>query len=562
MSLNEAASPDPRDWLKVIAVTLAVACGITALLMFDAACTRQEDEARPDYDPLAYAQQHDTVDNPEATVPSMCYTKTAGVSNPCWTCHTDSRSPNEQGDFGLQEQYSFSEFALTNRWDNLFADRSAKAAAITDEEALAYVRGDNYTPLVKALKHFKDYPGYRPDLDFEKGFDDDGFAKDGSRWRALRYKPFLGTFWPTNGSTDDVFIRLPAKFEQNAQGQYSRDIAKLNYAILEAAMCADPAVPNHQNSNLTRQVESVNEGAGDLDLDASGAIGGAIAVINGLPSRFVGGAAGVLLERYKYPENIEFLHSVRYIDPDTPSMIAKRMKELRYAKKVRYLDGWGLQRAYEKEANEKQEGVLPFFAGGPEVGLVNAFGWQLQGFIEDEKGRLRLQSRQEQYFCMGCHSAIGVTVDQTFSFARKLPGKDGWAYQDIRNMHDAPQAGHADPEVLTYFRRVKGGDEFRANDEILARFFPNGVLNETEVRRAAKGGDKDLAWLLAPSRARALTLNKAYMALVRDQKFEFGRDTLPSPPQNVHQSIANGDTGLPAAGLVFPDGKLWVDWSR
>lgn len=115
MSLNEAASPDPRDWLKVIAVTLAVACGITALLMFDAACTRQEDGTRPDYDPLAYAQLHDTVDNPEATVPSMCYTKTAGVSNPCWTCHTDSRSPNEQGDFGLQEQYSFSEFALTNR---------------------------------------------------------------------------------------------------------------------------------------------------------------------------------------------------------------------------------------------------------------------------------------------------------------------------------------------------------------------------------------------------------------------------------------------------------------
>jgi hypothetical protein len=58
------------------------------------------------------------------------------------------------------------------------------------------------------------------------------------------------------------------------------------------------------------------------------------------------------------------------------------------------------------------------------VGLLNDFGWQLQGFIEDAEGRLRLQTQEEHLFCMGCHSNIGVTVDQTFSFPRKVPGKE------------------------------------------------------------------------------------------------------------------------------------------
>ena len=77
-------------------------------------------------------------------------------------------------------------------------------------------------------------------------------------------------------------------------------------------------------------------------------------------------------------------------------------------------------------------------------------------------------------------------------------GAAGWRHQDLRGLQDHPQAGHAEPEVLTYFRRVGGGDELRANTEILARFFPGGKLDEIEVRRAAPGGDRDLAWLLAP----------------------------------------------------------------
>ena len=39
-------------------------------------------------------------------------------------------------------------------------------------------------------------------------------------------------------------------------------------------------------------------------------------------------------------------------------------------------------------------------------------------------------------------------------------------------------------------------------------------------------------------------------------------DTLLAPPANVHSDIRNGETELGRAGLLFNDGKLWLDWSR
>ena len=156
---------------------------------------------RAAYDPVKFAEASigRTV-NYEAVVPAMCYTKTGGVSNACYACHVASAWPNQMDDFALQEEYAFSDFALTNRWSNLFEDRRSEIAAIGDAEALAYVREDNYVALREALVAHTTYPGYIPDLDFDAGFDVLGFARDGSGWRALRYKPFVGTFWPTNGS--------------------------------------------------------------------------------------------------------------------------------------------------------------------------------------------------------------------------------------------------------------------------------------------------------------------------------------------------------------------------
>ena len=511
------------------------------------------------YDPLAIARESiGKTENFEAVVPSQCYTKTDGVANPCWTCHTQPQGENYQRDWHLQEVYSFSDFALTNRWKNLFVDRSATIATISDAETLSYIRTDNYTPLRLALTGRPGFPGYVPDLDLTQGFDDEGFAKDGSGWRAIRYKPFLGTFWPTNGNTDDVMIRLPRIFQTDRQGNISREIYKVNLALLEAAIAVAPTTPPDK---LDRLVEPVSEITAGVDFDGDGQLISQVTRIRKLPTHYRGGASPIAVSRYRYPEGTEFLHTVRYIDPEKPTLLSARMKEVRYARKRMWLDDWALLRAYEKELLDKEEGKLPTFKGSPFVGLQNDFGWQLQGFIEDAQGRLRLQTEEEHRFCMGCHSTVGVTVDQTFAFARKVPGVEGWRHQDLRGIRDVPQAGHAAPEILTYFRRVTGGDEFRANEEVLHRFFPSGMLDEPTVRRAAAGGDQDITFLVAPSRRRALQLNKAYIALVREQTFAQGRDTLLAPPRNVHDKIDNGSTDLGKSGRVYFDGQLWLDWT-
>jgi hypothetical protein len=522
-----------------------------------------------DYDPLAAARDSiGKTKNLEASVPSMCYTKTDGTHNPCWTCHTTSHGSNPLADWELQQEYSFSDTAKTNHWQNLFTGRAAEMAAIDDKEILSYIRQDNYTPLRRALSTARNaspggsgkvpaYEGYVPDLDFEQGFDENGFARDGSEWRAIRYKPFPGTFWPTNGSTDDVFIRLPASFRSTVDGQASRAIYAMNLAILEAAIAADP---RNSDAAIDREVEPQDEPSAGVDLDGDGVLSAGVTRIRKLPKNYAGQAHAVAVRRYTYPQGVEFLHSVRYVDPDHPALRSARMKELRYSRKVQELDTWALLRAYEKEHDEKDEGHLPVYAGSPLSGLRNAFGWQLQGFIEDAEGRLRLQTEEEHRFCMGCHSGIGVTVDQTFAFARKVPGREGFRHQDIRGIADVPQVGHHEPETLVYFRRTGAGDELRENREILDRFFPGGVLNETEVLRAAPGGDRDIVHLVAPSRERALLLDKAYLALVRSQRFDLGRDALPAPAAHVHARIDNGSTGLEESRRVYPDGRMQLDW--
>ena len=114
--------------------------------------------------------------------------------------------------------------------------------------------------------------------------------------------------------------------------------------------------------------------------------------------------------------------------------------------------------------------------------------------------------------------------------------------------------------ALFRLRRAGAADEFRANTEMLERLFPGGRLDEETVRRAAPGGDRDLAWLIAPSRARALLLDKASMAITREQSFEKGRDPTIRPLRNVHRRITDTATGLGEAGRVHRDGRLWLRW--
>jgi len=525
------------------------------------------------FDPLAVAAASigKTV-NPLALIPPMCYTKTDGVSNVCWVCHTEPVQPNGMDDAVLQETYDFPTTAATNRWGNLFRDRTREIAAITDAEALAYVRQDNYTPLREALAAGGGNAAYRPDLDFAAGFDEEGFARDGSGWRAFRYKPFPGAFWPTNGSTDDVMVRLPPCFRRDRDGRDSREVYRINLAILEAAIGVAPEAPD---AALDRAIEPVEETLAGVDLDGDGRVAGRASRLHALPRFYVGGAHDVPVHRHLYPEGTEFLHSVRYVDPDAPAMRATRMKELRYSRKETgfapdelakiYADLMAAEEAERaEEAAEGEEGEeedYPGFEGLPHMGYANGFGWRLQGFIEDERGRLRLQTEEEHLFCMGCHTGVGVTVDFTFAMARKVPGAEGWRHQDLGGIPDAPLAGHPEPEVLEYFRRANGGDEFRANAELLDRFFPGGRLDEQAVRRAAPGGDRDLAWLLGPSPTRALALDKAYMSIVREQRFDLGRDPVALPLVNVHREVRKGEsTGLKEAGRIYLDGRLWLDW--
>jgi len=562
------ASPSPTAPLAALPLFAALAIGGAAALF---ACgpgsdgvpmtTTPTTTPTATYDPLAFAASRaGAVANLEASIPPLCYTKTHGTSNPCWACHTHPRAPNQLEDADLQEAYAFSDVGLENHWTNLFVDRRPAIAATTDEALLGWIRTDNYAPLRAALAGRVGYPGWVPDVDLTAGFDADGFAKDGSGWRALRYAPFVGTFWPTNGSSDDVFVRLPRTFRVDAAGVPSPALERANYAILEAAVAGDP---RQGDRDVVRHVGPVDETAAALDLDGDGRVGGVVDTLRGLPATYVGGAAAVPVKRRELPEGLAFLHTVRYVDPDAPDLRSTRMKEVRYMVKGDDLDAWARNRAYEKELAEKEEGRVPVYRGAADVGLANAFGWRLQGFIEDAEGRLRLQTDEETRFCMGCHTSIGVTVDGTFSLARKVPGAAGWRTQDLRGLVDRPQVGHAEPEALTYLRRVRGGDELRANDEMLARFFPSGVLAEAEVRRAAAGGDRDLAWLLTPSRGRALALGKAYLAVVREQSFVRGRDAVLAPATNVHRRIeGNGETQLGAAGLVFRDGTLFLDHDR
>jgi hypothetical protein len=512
--------------------------------------------------PLAYAAaKAGVVGNVEAAVPPMCYTRTGGASNPCWVCHTRGVGRTSLDDSELQREYAFSEAALENHWRNLFADRRPFIAGVSDDEILRWVRTDNYAPLRAVMAALPaSYSGFRPDLDLARGFDEHGLARDGSGWRAVRFQPFPGAFWPTNGSASDVFLRLPDSFRRAADGAPSAEIYRLNLSLVEVAI----SIEDYRTKAIDREIEPVDERLLGADLDGDGALRAGTVRARRLPRTYAGAAARVAVVAQAFPRGTELLHSVRYLDPAAPSAMAARLKELRYMRKIEDPDDWGRQRAYAEEAEDKAAGKLPVYQGDPEVGLITPWGWQLQGYIEDAAGALRVQTAEEHRYCMGCHGHLGVTIDQTFSFARKVPGAAGWRHQDLRGLQDRPQIGHAAPELVTYFARVGGGDELRANEELLGRFVPGGKLAEAELRRAAAGGDRDLAWALLPTRARALALDKAYLAIVREQSFVRGRDAMLAPATRVHERVAEPGTGLGEAGpphaRVHRDGRLQLDW--
>jgi hypothetical protein len=489
--------------------------------------------------------------NAEAIIPPMCYTRTEGRHNPCYVCHQDQLPgrPNRMNDADLQQAYSFSELGTQNHWRNLFEDRSARVAAISDAEIVAWVSQDNYSELAPRLRA-EGFAGFVPDLTnlalAAGAFDAEGFARDGSHWVAFNYKPLPSTFWPTNGATDDVMIRLPAPYRETAEGVYARDVYEANLAILEARI-----------KGLSRvSVHSVDEKAVGTDLDGDGELG-VIAEISRVSS-FVGAASKHFTLPHLYPLDTEFLHSVRYVGVDEAGNIhvPPRMKELRYMRKRFMLTSHQLIEAYRQEGYDKELGRLPGYVDREQYGLDNEMGWLVSGFIEDRHGRLRFNTYEENLFCMGCHTSIGSTIDNTFSFARKVDGAEGWGYIELRGMPDAPNQGETRGEIATYLERAGGGGEFRSNPEMEARWFSAGAADAEKLAKA-----RDVYDLITPSRERALELNKAYRVIVSDQDFIYGRDATVAPPPNVYEAVDNAKSPtLPRQFIYAWDIRL--DWAN
>jgi hypothetical protein len=494
--------------------------------------------------------------NEEAPIPSQCYTKTEGSNNPCYTCHqtynaseSDSYRNNLRNDGVNQGLYNFSDEGEINSWKNLFVNREPWIKKISDEQIEKYIDQDNYSKLPGKLKE-AGWQGFIPDLKnynlSKEAFNNKGIAKDGSAWVAFNYKPFPGTFWPTNGATDDVLIRLSAEFRQ-LNGEYNEDIYIINLSLVEMSIkqLAEVDIFSADEIQINR----------DLNLDGKLSAGVELLLAQ---ENFVGDAHNIKVPRQQYPVNTEIMHSVRYvgIDENGETYIPQRMKELRYMTKTQLLNDSAIDSAYRRERKEKLDEQLPNYISVKDRGFNNKFGWLIQGYIEDYDGELRPQSHEETFYCMGCHSAIGTTIDQTFAFPRKVTGRAGWGYIDLKGMKDAPSKGQPEGEILQYLQINGGGSEFRENMEMHSKWYKaDGTVDKEKVKKA------DVYALITPSKQRAYAMNKAYTEIVRTQSFIHGRDVNITPAVNVHKTIDESVAPLkPEYQLKGWDIRL--DWSN
>jgi len=515
------------------------------------------------------------LNNPAAYLVPQCYVKTVDEQgqghNPCYICHTQNTVPNYLDDSGLQLEITLPDPASKNHWLNLFKDRRQEISRISDEQILNYVNTSNYLDdngqLILAdriqqnlaqwdVNQNGQWDGYVPDLYFN--FDADGFdhTPNGaySGWRTFAYYPLPGAFMPTNGSMDDVLIRLPERFQQNENGQFDLAVYKTNLAIVEALI---------KRQDIA--IEPVDEQKFRVDLDKDGRLALANKVtFDWAPKekRFMSyvGQAGVLFAQGEeplaaglYPVGTEFLHSVRYLTVSTEQRvtIAPRMKELRYAQKKwwrTYFDNRVIADNETKERHDFPARTKTIY-GTPETGVENLQGWVLQGFIEETDGQLRPQTYEEHAFCLGCHGGLGVTTDTTFAFARKFDdasfrrGWYHWEEKDLAGVPDPMRASDGQPEYATYLFANKAGNAFRNNREVQTAFF---MANNEPNTQAMQSLQQDITQLLIPSPARALLLNKAYKVIVNEQSYILGRDPVVTPLfDTVFTEMQNGDeTGL------------------
>ncbi|WP_156879108.1 hypothetical protein [Oceanobacter kriegii] len=558
-------------WTAVAAASL-IASAHHSLAATNIASTAPTDTASAHSVPAVGSFAADISDNTFAYIPPQCFTDPVdtdgSVKNPCYACHTMSKTPNFFNDIDVQLAYAFPENATTNRWLNMFADRSEFIEKTSDASMLNYVREDNYfdekgriqlaETLAKPPQQWDrnsngQWDGYTPDVWFN--FDSEGFdrtpAGDYSGWRVFAYYPFEGTFFPTNGSTDDVMIRLAPAFQQTEEGKFDLTTYKVNLAIVEAMVKAESIA-----------ISAVDENRFGVDLDKDGKLGEARQVTYDwapLEKRFMSyvGLArqqlqqgDVHLAKGLYPEGTEFVHSVRYLDvQDGQVTMAKRMKELRYSQKQSWRNYYKLRQIVNKEIKERHDfpDRQKTVFGNMEEGMVAQYGWRYQGFIEDAEGALRPQNYEETLFCMGCHGNIGAQTDTTLSFARKFGAdshKQGWYHwmeKSLQGVAD-PKREDGTGQYAYYLQNNPTGNEYRTNMEVYNKFFnQDGSPKEAAFAKL----ENDISYLLMPSPQRAMQLNKAYKAVVEEQSFKLGRDAILDPHNNVHDAVEmDQETGI------------------
>ncbi len=531
----------------------------------------------------AGAEPRPRLKNRIAYIPPQCFAKTRVTAddvakNTCYPCHTRAESPNYTNDDDLQLTLSFPLQAKTNPWTNLLDPPVARVPPPSDDEILAYVRTSNYfddrgsIALAETLASPSaewdtnangKWDGFTPDLEYR--FDDHGFdhRPDGSLsgWRAFAYYPFPGAFFPTNGSADDVAIRLDPVLQQDRDGRFDRETYEINLAIVEALVRRTDVV-----------IDPVDETTLGVDLDLDGHLGPATRVAfdaardgsGRTRMHYVGRAhdeetrSSFPIAPGLFPLGTEFFHTVRYLDVGSDGVVtmAPRMKEVRYAKKVRWVNYETARADVLLEAQEQDESS----DGTHEVRWENERGiftgsWRFQGFIENSDGSLRPQTFEETASCAGCHSGIGATTDSTFSFARKIDGAGSdrgwfhWSAHDLRGIEE-PKRADGEYEYTFYLRHAGAADDLHENTEVEGRFFDDrGALRPAEIARL----HRDISALLLPSPARALDLDRAYKAIVQVQSFDQGRDAVLAPSANAYSDVPLGaSTGLRRALVSEP----------
>ncbi|MBN2646634.1 MAG: hypothetical protein JXR44_02490 [Thiotrichales bacterium] len=391
--------------------------------------------------------------NPYPQIPAQCYTETSlGRQNSCLYCHTNglyelgvgNNNPqagaipmvNFQIDYGFDPYSTQAPTAAKNYWENtLYPEKLQQAVAALNLDPQAwrmaeYWQEDNWSPAYQqrlgkstdwdtGINHpMRLLPGLNPKA---LPADSDGFVRSNDSkdlyfqdalggntgWRSVNFMPY-GIFTPQTGSVSGIYLRLPAIFMQNRQGQFDLATYDANLNLLKTAI----------QNRLT---------------DSS-------------PKFYLGMAHRVAVQAGVYPQGTELAHPLHYVDPKAdgkqstfPGMRAQRVKEIRYMYK-------------DEDVNPMQarpgDGSGDQIYGNDEQGWVdNGAGWIIAGFIEDQQGELRPQTRAELTQCIGCHSGFhfatkdpnftsgtGNSVDSTWALPRAFEGQLGWQEMDYLGM--------------------------------------------------------------------------------------------------------------------------------